>query len=42
MFNTSGVALCHEKNHWTEPYEPWIGYLEYGVIVGIYLYLMWT
>jgi len=36
-----GTMLSHEKNHWTEPYEPWIGYFEYGAFVAFYLWMVW-
>lgn len=37
----SGVPLCQEVNHWTEPYEPWLGYFEYTAVVAFYLWMVW-
>jgi hypothetical protein len=37
----AGVALCQEKDHWTKKYEPWIGYIEFGIFLGIYIYMVW-
>jgi len=35
------IPVCFERNHWTDKYDAWVGYAEFGVVIAIYLWMVW-